>query len=88
MTIFSLCLNVTSYDLNTAVHPESNILTIETIELCVRLVQMWPLYASSGKYGKYNKHGLLYRMVWPLGYPTLMGGLMFIDWQFGASALI
>ena len=67
MIISPLHLIITSCDLNSAVHPASPSLPIETSEMCVRLCMMWPSHASSGKTIKSSKHGLLDVMVYTVG---------------------
>ena len=63
MTISKLCLIVTPCYLNTDVHPEPQILTINKSDMCVRLGNICPSRASSGKAGKSSKHGFLDCMV-------------------------
>ena len=77
--IFSLRLIVTSCAFNSAVHPESHILPMEKIYICVRLGMVWSSHASSVKAVKYSRHGFLNCMVCPFGPPTLMNGPIFVD---------
>ena len=70
MTILLLGFIVTCFDLNKSVHQALQILIIETSDLCVRLVNMWPSHDSSGKAGKLSKRGLIDCVVWPLLHPT------------------
>ena len=58
--ISSLRLVVTSWDLNSYFHPESQSFPIDTSEICMRLGMMFPSHASSFKAGKSSKNGLLY----------------------------
>ena len=46
---------------------------MDTSEIFVRLLIMWASYDSSGKSGKYSRHGLLDLMVCPFVHTTLMG---------------
>ena len=54
-----LHLIVTRFDSNTAVHPVSQILPIDTSKLCQRLSQICTLHASSGEVRKSSKPGSL-----------------------------
>ena len=78
MIVLSLCLIVTSCDLNSAMYPSSHSLTIETSDLSVILGMMCSSRASSCKADKYSRHGFLDCMVLAFRHPTLMGGPMFI----------
>ena len=86
MTIFLLCLIFNSCYLNTAVHQTSQRLPIYMSEMCVRLGMMWSSHSESGKAGKSSKYGSLDCMVWKFYLSTWMGGTMFVDVQWGASA--
>ena len=77
MNMLLLCFVVNWCDLNTYLHLASQRLKIDTSELCMRLGKLCPSNASSDKYGKSSKQGLLDWMVLPFGHPTWMGGAIF-----------
>ena len=60
---------------------------METSELYVRLDMMWPSKYSSGKAGKYTRHGMLDLTVCPFGKSPWVGDLLFVDRKCGASTL-